>query len=97
MSDEIEQMYEVFRDLLDSGTPEEAVKKLEVLRIDQDTIQRIIEMHEQHTIRIKELEEPRSVVLDNRDTWYTVLVRRTSAGRRWWNGCGRPGGRRTIP
>ena len=71
VSDEIEQMYEVFRDLLDSGTPEEAVKKLEVLRIDQDTIQRIIEMHEQHTIRIKELEEPRSVVLDNRDTWYT--------------------------
>ncbi|MFE0377546.1 Z1 domain-containing protein [Streptomyces inhibens] len=71
VSDEIERMYEVFRDLLDTGTPEEAVKKLEVLRIEQDTIQKIIEMHEQRTIRIRELEEPRSVVLDNRDTWYT--------------------------
>lgn len=71
VSDEIERMYEVFRDLLDTGTPEESVKKLEVLQIGQDAIQKIIEMHEQRTIRIREMEEPRSVVLDNRDTWYT--------------------------
>lgn len=71
MGDEFDQMYEVFRDLLDSGTPEEAVKKLVVLRLQDEIIQQIIERHEQRTIQIRELEEPHSVVLGNRDTWYT--------------------------
>lgn len=71
MSDEFDQMYEVFRDLLESGTPQDAVKKLQILRLEDDIIQKIIERHERQTIRIKELEEPHSVVLGNRDTWYT--------------------------
>jgi Z1 domain len=71
MGDELDQMYEVFRDLLDSGTPEAAVKKLEILKLDEDVIQKIRDRHEQHTIQIKELEEPHSVILGNRDTWYT--------------------------
>ncbi|RAY10740.1 endonuclease [Actinomadura craniellae] len=71
MGDDIDQKYEVFKDLLDSGTPEEAVKKLEILGLDDDVVQKIIERHEQRIIQIRELEEPHSVVLGNRDTWYT--------------------------
>jgi hypothetical protein len=71
MGVEFDQKYEVFKDLLDSGTPEQAVKKLEILGLEDDVIQKIIERHEQRTIQIKELEEPHSVVLGNRDTWYT--------------------------
>jgi hypothetical protein len=69
--DAIDDMYEVFRDLLNANTPSEAVKKLEILRVGPDVIEKIIERHEQLTIKIKELEEPHSVVLGNRDTWYT--------------------------
>lgn len=71
MNDELDDMYEVFRDLLDRNAPADAVKKLEILRLDEEVIQKIIERHERRTIQIKELEEPHSVILGNRDTWYT--------------------------
>ena len=71
MSDEFEDNYDTFKALLDRFTPAEAVKRLEQFRIATDVIQRIRERHEAQTIQIKELEEPKTVILGNRDTWYT--------------------------
>ncbi|MFG2360680.1 Z1 domain-containing protein [Streptomyces mirabilis] len=71
MTDEFDEMYETFKALLESFPPSEAVKRLEQFGISPDTVQRIREMHEQQTIRIKELEEPHAVIQGNRDTWYT--------------------------
>ncbi|MFJ6798761.1 Z1 domain-containing protein [Streptomyces sp. NPDC091268] len=71
MTDEFDKQYETFTVILDSFPPAEAVKRLEQFGVSPDVVQRIRERHEQQTIQIKELEEPRAVVLDNRDTWYT--------------------------
>ncbi|MFI1397718.1 Z1 domain-containing protein [Streptomyces sp. NPDC020681] len=71
MTEEFDDMYGTFKALLDSFPPTEAVKRLERLGISPEIIQQIRGQHEQHTIRIKELEEPHAVVLGNRDTWYT--------------------------
>ncbi|MFI1537591.1 Z1 domain-containing protein [Streptomyces anandii] len=71
MTDEFDDQYETFKALLDAFPPSEAVKRLEMLGVSPEVIEQIREQHEQHTIRIKELEEPHAVVLGNRDTWYT--------------------------
>ncbi|MFJ4988118.1 Z1 domain-containing protein [Streptomyces sp. NPDC088732] len=71
MSDEFDGMYGTFRALLDAFPPSEAVKRIEQFGVEPEIIQRIRELHEQQTIRIKELEEPHAVVMGNRDTWYT--------------------------
>ncbi|MGW2646535.1 Z1 domain-containing protein [Streptomyces sp. NPDC001393] len=71
MTDEFDGMYDTFKALLDAFPPSEAVKRLEMLGVKPEIVQEIRERHEQHTIRIKELEEPHAVVLGNRDTWYT--------------------------
>ncbi|WP_194834630.1 Z1 domain-containing protein [Nocardia sp. XZ_19_369] len=70
MADQIDDQYEVFKMLLDSTTPADAVKQLSILGVGEATIQQIVERHEQQMIRIREMDEPRSVVMDNRDTWY---------------------------
>ncbi|WP_329069542.1 Z1 domain-containing protein [Amycolatopsis sp. NBC_01480] len=70
MTDKFDQQYEVFLNLVDSGTPEAAMKELGLFA-SEETLQRIAERHERETIRIREREEPRSVVLGNRFTWYT--------------------------
>lgn len=71
MTDDFDAMYETFQALLESFPPSEAVKRLELLGVEQHVIEKIRERHEQQTLRIKELEEPHAVVLGNRDTWYT--------------------------
>lgn len=71
MSSKLDQVYDVFLDLLESGTPDEAIKKMEILNVGQELLQQVRDRHEQRTIEIKEREEPRSVVLGNRFTWYT--------------------------
>ncbi|GLW98209.1 Z1 domain-containing protein [Microtetraspora sp. NBRC 16547] len=71
MNDEFEDNYDTFRALLDAFTPAEAIKRLELMQVGPAIIQKIRDRHERQTIRIKELEEPHSVVLGNRDTWYT--------------------------
>ncbi|MEV6941013.1 Z1 domain-containing protein [Streptomyces sp. NPDC051172] len=71
MSDEFDGMYETFKALLDLFTPSEAVKRLEQLGVSPENVERIRERHEQGTIRIREMDEPHAVVVDNRDTWYT--------------------------
>ncbi|MEZ0065985.1 hypothetical protein ABIA32_001994 [Streptacidiphilus sp. MAP12-20] len=71
MADELDAMYDTFKALLDAFPPSEAVKRLEQFGISPDIVDRIRERHEEQTIRVRELEEPHAVVLDNRDTWYT--------------------------
>ncbi|MFF2551980.1 Z1 domain-containing protein [Nocardia sp. NPDC058058] len=71
MADPVEDQYNVFKMLLDRTTPEGAVKQLAVLGVDQRVVQAIRDRHEQKMIEIREMEEPRSVVLGNRYTWYT--------------------------
>lgn len=68
---ELEQNYLAFLDLMEKRTPAEAAKTLRLLRIDEEIIQTILEHHEQQVLRVRMLDEPRSVVLDNRFTWYT--------------------------
>lgn len=69
--EELEQQYQVFADMLDKATPVEAQSRLRLLRVDEETIQRILERHEAKALVIKELDEPRSVYVSNRFTWYT--------------------------
>ncbi|MFJ4788928.1 Z1 domain-containing protein [Streptomyces sp. NPDC088794] len=71
MTGEFDAMYETFQALLDAFPPSEAVKRLELLGVSPEIVQQIREKHEQHTVRIKELEEPHAVVRDGLDTWYT--------------------------
>ncbi|WP_042434179.1 Z1 domain-containing protein [Streptacidiphilus anmyonensis] len=66
-----EMLYDTFKDLLDKHPPAEAIKRLEIFGTSPEVIGWIRERHEQERLRIRELEEPRSAVLGNRDTWYT--------------------------
>jgi hypothetical protein len=71
MTNELDGMYDTFRALLDAFPPAEAIKRLEQFGIPPQIVQQIRDLHEWKMIRIKEMEEPHSVVLGNRDTWYT--------------------------
>ncbi|MEU7433709.1 Z1 domain-containing protein [Streptomyces sioyaensis] len=71
MSDEFDIQYDTYRALLNTFTPADAVKRLEQFGVAPDIVQRIRDQHETDTARIEELEEPRTVVLDERETWYT--------------------------
>lgn len=71
MDDEFESQYDTFQALLHSFHPAEAVKRLEILGIGQDTIHKIRSTHEAKAVAVKELKEPKSVVMGNRYTWYT--------------------------
>lgn len=71
MSDEIDDMYDTFSEMLDKWPPAETVKRLEQFGISPEKIELIRERHEQKLARIRELEEPQTVVRGNRDTWYT--------------------------
>jgi hypothetical protein len=71
VADEIDALYETFKQLLDANTPAEAVKRLQLLSVPPHLIERIQEHHAEQALKIEEMEEPRFVVRDNRDTWYT--------------------------
>ncbi|UFS96410.1 Z1 domain-containing protein [Nocardia huaxiensis] len=65
-----DDLYDIFEALLDRFTPENAIKRLAALASPED-VQRIRDRHEQTLIRIREMEEPRALILGNRITWYT--------------------------
>jgi len=69
--DKFDQQYATFLNLVDTGTPGDAIKQMQLVGASDDLVQRIIDRHEREMIRVKEREEPRSVVLNNRFTWYT--------------------------
>lgn len=71
MQDEIDGFYETFRDLLGRNTPEQALKQLARFRLDPDEISAIRRRHESESLKIREMREPHSVVMDGRATWYT--------------------------
>ncbi|MGV9975516.1 Z1 domain-containing protein [Nocardia beijingensis] len=68
--DEQDELFDVFRLLLDTYTPAEAIKKLRLFSTPDEVIKRIVDRHEQEVVRIKEMREPPSVVIDNYETWY---------------------------
>lgn len=70
MNDQFDDIYDTFLALLDLYTPTEAVKRLEMM-VAPDLAQRIRERYESQAIKVRELEEPRTVVRENRETWYT--------------------------
>ncbi|MEU1210360.1 Z1 domain-containing protein [Nocardia sp. NPDC005825] len=63
-------LYEIFEALLDRYTPENAIKRLAGIS-SPAAVQSIRDRHERNLIRIREMEEPRALFLDNRITWYT--------------------------
>lgn len=71
MLDSFEAQYGVYQTLVQQNTPTAAHDLLVQLRLDPQVIQRILDRYDQDTIKIRELDEPRSVVLNNRFTWYT--------------------------
>lgn len=72
ISDErVEQLYEVFLQFTASMTPHDAVKNLRLFGADESVIKRVREKHEAESIRVRELDEPPSVFLHGRPTWYT--------------------------
>ncbi len=71
MQDEIDGFYETFRDLLGRNTPEQALKQLARFRLTSDEIDEVRRRHELEALKIREMREPHSVVLDGLVTWYT--------------------------
>lgn len=87
-------LYEIFEALLDRYTPENAIKRLAGLA-SPAAVQGIRDRHEHNLIRIREMEEPRALFLDNRITWYTgpqpgdkywPSLRAVLSGDRWSTG-----------
>lgn len=71
MTDEFESQYDTFQALLHSFHPAEAVKRLEVIGMPPEDVRRVRARHEAQAFAVKELKEPKSVVMGNRFTWYT--------------------------
>lgn len=68
---ELDRQYDIFRSLLETMPPADAVKGLETLNVPRDAIEAIRERHESDLRFVRELDEPRTVVMDGRETWYT--------------------------
>jgi hypothetical protein len=76
----VDDDYETFRALLSAFTPADAIKRLESFGVPPSKVEEIHARHEHERLLIRELEEPRTVVNGNRDTWYTGPQARD---RRW--------------
>jgi hypothetical protein len=68
---EVEEDYEVFQAIVDKFTPAEAARRIRRMGVSEDVVRGIVERHEQECIRVRDMDEPRSVYRDNRMTWYT--------------------------
>lgn len=69
--EQLDELYRAFLDFVDSSTPHDAVKKLRLFGADEAIIRRVRARHEQESLRIRELDEPPSVHVNGRLTWYT--------------------------
>ncbi|GGK97054.1 Z1 domain-containing protein [Nocardia jinanensis] len=67
---QFEDQYEAFKSYLNQDTPAEAIKKLKLFA-PAEIIRRIQDRYDRDMIQIKDMQEPRSVVIDNYETWYT--------------------------
>ncbi|UGT56945.1 Z1 domain-containing protein [Nocardia asteroides] len=70
MTDVIDGQYDLYKALLDKYSPAEAIKQLRLFAPSEDIIKRIMERYDEDMVRIKEMREPHSVVIDNYETWY---------------------------
>ncbi|ALE76425.1 hypothetical protein AD006_24900 [Pseudonocardia sp. EC080610-09] len=72
MTDEqVEKIYKIFLKYADTSSPQEALDDLQLMGQPPEMISAIREKHEAETVRIRNLDEPPSVWLDGRITWYT--------------------------
>ena len=69
--EQVDQLYAVFLKFADSMTPHEAIKNLRLFGSDEALIRAVRERHEAESLRIRNMDEPPSVFLDGRPTWYT--------------------------
>ena len=69
--EQVDQLYKVFLQFTQSMTPHDAVKSLQLFRADAADIRAVRERHEAESLKIRDLDEPSSVFLDGRRTWYT--------------------------
>lgn len=70
-SEQAEELYRVFLNFTESMTPHDAVKNLRLFGANESVIQLVREKHESESIKIRDLEEPPSVFVNGRPTWYT--------------------------
>ncbi|MGY1813286.1 Z1 domain-containing protein [Blastococcus sp. SYSU D00820] len=70
-TEQVDQLYKVFQQFTQSMTPHDAVKNLQLFGADESIIRAVRERHEAESLRIRNLDEPTSVFLDGRQTWYT--------------------------
>lgn len=70
-NEQVDQLYQVFLKFTDSMTPHDAVKNLRMFGADESIIRLVREKHDAESIRIRDLDEPPSVFLNGRPTWYT--------------------------
>jgi len=68
---QVDQLYAAFLNFAGSMTPHEAIKNLRMFGADESLIKAVRERHETESLRIRNLDEPPSVFLDGRPTWYT--------------------------
>ncbi|MEJ8280881.1 Z1 domain-containing protein [Pseudonocardia spirodelae] len=72
MTDEqVARIYKIFLKYADTSSPQEALDDLQLMGQPPEMIDRIRIRHEDETVRIRNLEEPPSVWMDGRITWYT--------------------------
>ncbi|WP_062378845.1 Z1 domain-containing protein [Demequina pelophila] len=71
MTDEIDDLYATFRELLEIYTPADALRKIRMFGADESKVEAVVARHESEMLKIREMEIPRTVINGNRDTWYT--------------------------
>lgn len=69
--EQVDELYKVFQQFTKSMTPHDAVKNLQLFGSNDASIRAVRERHDAESLRIRNLDEPASVFLDGRQTWYT--------------------------
>lgn len=69
--EQVDQFYEGFLKITEAMTPHDAIKYFQQINVDPSIIRGLRERHEAESLRIRNLDEPPSVFLDGRPTWYT--------------------------
>lgn len=68
---QVDKIYKIFLKYADTSSPQEALDDLQLMGQTPEMIACIREKHEAETVRIRNLDEPPSVWMDGRTTWYT--------------------------
>lgn len=69
--EEVDQLYRVFLKFTEAMSPHEAVNSLRLYGANEELIDLVRRKHEAESIRIRELDEPPSVFVNGKSTWYT--------------------------